>query len=453
MCLIKRFYKAPLIWTEIIIIAVAGILHIIFGFKRKGPDFNTYDLFNSSPFFDFSLDNNCSNKSYNIFHTWGGWRKKDYSIHKEKYDLVIHDKANITKINRKSFCYKFISYKDLLNNGQIIKHGTKCPKKYHKNCGRIDTLNQELCIKGNEKCPLYDIGIGLPPDSTNYIYNKDSNIYYNNDNYNKTNKTIIGKLILNDGQPCYQSTEKLWRQFAPSEAVENHLKCTNIQIFNKKTDDRYIEKGEITYKQLYEENLNEKAKNITFNNITGDEKIYLYKREFYGIDKKCDKKFNLIDDFKELKNILDLDKLIQKIEGIVIGAVAIPFILFLEIAFYYSKLEMISQKVYFCLYLLYIIFISFFLFFHANAFITMKESDYSKYNCSDSIINELIKKGNENNKKVMFYNSISFYIDAVIIVGNFLGFIIGLFLDIFDKYTRKCKSNRYQVVSIKNGEK
>ena len=136
-----------------------------------------------------------------------------------------------------------------------------------------------------------------------------------------------------------------------------------------------------------------------------------------------------------------------------IGAVAIPFILFLEIAFYYSKLEMISQKVYFCLYLLYIIFISFFLFFHANAFIGMKESDYSKYNCSDSIINELIKKGNENNKKVMFYNSISFYIDTVIIVGNFLGFIIGLFLDIFDKYTRKCKSNRYQVVSIKNGEK
>ena len=253
MCLIKRFYKAPLIWTEIIIITIAGILHIIFGFKRKGPDFNTYDLFNSSPFFDFSLDNNCSNKSYNIFHTWGGWRKKDYSIHKEKYDLVIHDKANITKINRKSFCYKFISYKDLLNNGQIIKHGTKCPKKYHKNCGRIDTLNQELCIKGNEKCPLYDIGIGLPPDSTNYIYNKDSNIYYNNDNYNKTNKTIIGKLILNDGQPCYQSSEKLWRQFSSSERKKTHLNCTNIQVFVKVNEHRFIERWNITYRNIYKD--------------------------------------------------------------------------------------------------------------------------------------------------------------------------------------------------------
>ena len=36
-----------------------------------------------------------------------------------------------------------------------------------------------------------------------------SNVYYNNDDYNETNKTIIGKLVLNDGQPCYNSTEKI----------------------------------------------------------------------------------------------------------------------------------------------------------------------------------------------------------------------------------------------------
>ena len=202
MCLIDRFYKAPIIWAEIIIIIIASILHIIFGFIRKGPDFNTYDLFNSSPFFDFSLSNNCSNKSYNIFHTWEGWKKKEYSVAKDKYVWVIHDRTNITKINGNNFCYKFISYKDLLNKGQIIKQGTECPIEYNKNCGRIDTLNQELCINENDKCPLYDIGIGEPPDNISYIYNKDSNIYYNNDNYNITNKAIIGRLILNDGQPC-----------------------------------------------------------------------------------------------------------------------------------------------------------------------------------------------------------------------------------------------------------
>ena len=450
MCLIDRFYKAPIIWAEIIIIIIASILHIIFGFIRKGPDFNTYDLFNSSPFFDFSLSNNCSNKSYNIFHTWEGWKKKEYSVAKDKYVWVIHDRTNITKINGNNFCYKFISYKDLLNKGQIIKHGEECPIEYNKNCGRIDTLNQELCIKKNEKCPLYDIGIGEPPDNISYIYNKDSNIYYNNDNYNITNKAIIGRLILNDGQPCYQSTEKLWKKFANSEAAETHLNCTNIQIFNKVSDDRYIEKGEITYKKLYEENLNEKAKNITINNVTDNEIVHLYKREFYGIDKECDKKFNLIDDFKDLKNIQDFDKLIQTMEGIIIAVVVIPFFLCLEIAFYCSKLGMISQKVYFWMYLLYIIIICCFLSCHTIAYIKMRESDYSNYNCSDSIINEIIKKGNENNKKVMAYNLISFYIDAIIIAGNFLGFIIGLILDLIDKNTKKCKFYKYQAVSSKN---
>ena len=28
-----------------------------------------------------------------------------------------------------------------------------------------------------------------------------------------TDKKIIGKLILNDGQPCYRLDEKLWRHF------------------------------------------------------------------------------------------------------------------------------------------------------------------------------------------------------------------------------------------------
>ena len=63
------------------------------------------------------------------------------------------------------FCYKHISYKDLLNNGQIIKKGEKCPLEYSQNCGRLDTLEQELCIKNTEKCPLYDLGLGYKYDS------------------------------------------------------------------------------------------------------------------------------------------------------------------------------------------------------------------------------------------------------------------------------------------------
>ena len=61
-------------------------------------------------------------------------------------------------------------------NGQIIKKGTKCPSEYPKNCGRIDTLEQELCIKENEKCPLYDAGIGNQTDLDNYKYDEKAKV-------------------------------------------------------------------------------------------------------------------------------------------------------------------------------------------------------------------------------------------------------------------------------------
>ena len=89
--------------------------------------------------------------------------------------------------------------------------------------------------------------MGYPPDSENYIYDKNANTYYNNDNYNLINKKIIGRLILNEGQPCYNSTEKLWRQFNSEEGFDTHLKC-EFEVFGKYNDDRYEERGEISYR-------------------------------------------------------------------------------------------------------------------------------------------------------------------------------------------------------------
>ena len=149
MSIIENINEVIVIRIELIVIAVVSTLHIVFGFIRKMPDFNTYNLFDSSPFFDFSINNECNNEENNIFHTWGGWKRKEDDG--ETYHWAYYDRTNITKINGNRFCYKYISYKDLLNNGQIIKNGTKCPKEYNKTCGRIDTLNQELCIKENEK--------------------------------------------------------------------------------------------------------------------------------------------------------------------------------------------------------------------------------------------------------------------------------------------------------------
>ena len=279
MCLIETLNKTTFILIGIISVLAIGILHIVICFKRPLPDFNTYTLFNSSLFCDFSLsDDICKDKEINIFHTWGGWLKPP-DFWSRFYTL--QDVTDITKINGKYFCYKNISYIDLLNNGQIIKNGTQCPEQYKKNCGRIDTLNQELCIKENDKCPLYDVGIGNPHDEINYKYDEDSNIYYNNENFNDPNKAIISKLILSDGQPCYDPNEKLWYKFTLFEASENHTICSNMQIFGKYSDDRFIRKEDITYKRLYTDNLNSKSKEVVMYKISY-ETVSLYKREFLG---------------------------------------------------------------------------------------------------------------------------------------------------------------------------
>ena len=95
---------------------------------------------------------------------------------------------------------------------KLVK-GENCKENY-KNCGIIDTLEQKLCIEQDEECPLYDVRIKTNEENFNDIsYDKviNSNIYYNNLNYynNILDKKIIGKLILNNGQPCYDSNEKL----------------------------------------------------------------------------------------------------------------------------------------------------------------------------------------------------------------------------------------------------
>ena len=126
MCLIETLNKITFILMGLISIFAIGVLHTVIGFLRPLTDFNTFALFNSSLFYDFSLsDNICKDKEINVFHTWGGWVQYIYLKVTFK---KINDITDITKINGKYFYYKNIPYLDLLNNGQIIKNGTECPE-------------------------------------------------------------------------------------------------------------------------------------------------------------------------------------------------------------------------------------------------------------------------------------------------------------------------------------
>ena len=223
------------------------------------------------------------------FHVWEGRRHRVYRSHTE-----IVDKTEIDRINGYYFCYSHKSYKDLLYNGQILKKEEQCKGDYPQDYGIIDTLDQHLCIRAEDNCPLYDVGIigtDKPLNKDHYTYVTNADIYYNGNTYKTTEQKIIGKLILNDGQPCYLLDEKLWRLFSLDEAGVEHLKC-ELEIFGETTDNRLIKKGDITYKKLYEILLQEN-RDLLFDEIKGDEYASLYKRELLGIDKVCDEKTDI----------------------------------------------------------------------------------------------------------------------------------------------------------------
>ena len=318
-----KIHRSPYILDFIFLMGLS-VMHFIFHFFYKVSDFNNlFENFESYPLFNFELKTDCGAKESIIFHTWEGWIKddphNDKKKNKNKKDSL--DKTNITKIYGYNFCYeKKASYKDLLYNDQIIKKGSTCKSGY-KNCGTIDTLEQELCVKNDEQCPLYDIRLDSVVNSNEYNTDSDIDpkIYYNNANYenNRPNKKIIGKLVLNDGIPCYNINEKLWNKLYKNEAADEHLKC-DIEIFGKYNDDRFEEVGEISYKKIYDDNLPDTAKKL-FTSLDERKKVSLYKREFLGIDKECHSDSHITkEDYDKLVKSIKLEKYVLMAEGILL---------------------------------------------------------------------------------------------------------------------------------------
>ena len=437
MCIFKKLNNKYLVLIEVCIIMIVNLIHTIFGFLIKVTYFNTYDLFGSSPLFDLEINADCGSKSKIVLHQWGGRLKQelywdDSIFPKTKY--VVFDQQDITKLNKYNLCYKHVSYRDLLYNGQIIKKGSDCPSEYKKNCGRIDTLEQELCIKDTEQCPLYDLGIGSPPDTANYTYDAKSNIYYNNANYDKTDKTIIGRLILNEGQPCLNSTEKLWTSFDKHEGFITHLKCTFV-LPGKKNDDRYEERGTITYRRLYRDNLNTESKDLVLDNIKGDETVSLYRREFFGIDKECDSKYNLDENsYEGFKGSEEKDYLLLIIEGLLIVCIGVGFLAFAIIAVCsddddneYYVFNIVGYGLFTAM--LIACFIC-----QAVFYARVARYNLDGYNCSDALTNEIIKKGTENMKKSFVYIQVNFYLELILFVGNCVLTLLDLILKLCEDY-------------------
>ena len=103
-------YSKLLTFIEITLFLIISIIHFVFYFLIKETDFgNIFDAFDSSPLFDFYIDNSCGANSHITFHVWEGREVHYYGTRRTRKKTEIVDRTDIDKINGNYFCYRHVS--------------------------------------------------------------------------------------------------------------------------------------------------------------------------------------------------------------------------------------------------------------------------------------------------------------------------------------------------------
>ena len=221
-----------------------------------------------------------------------------------------------------------------------------------------------------------------------------------------------------------------WRKFIDDEYADEHLEC-EVQVFGKLADDRYINRGSVTYDEIYHENLDQEYYDMMKNKL-GDYKVSLYSREFIGIDKQCDEKTLVTREQNEKLNKSQKDiSRVFIVEGVInlclsIGYFVI-FIIWVCCQRNNTKYKYIVNVGYNILLSEMIITLGC-LIAQAVYLSRIKKNDIS-YQCSDSITNELFRTQKDITNKSITYSWINLGFDIFVIVGNVIAMTIGALTD------------------------
>lgn len=320
-------YLYVIIWT---IGLGFSLLAIFWPTSDINPTILIKQTLTSYPLIDFDINSiyNTNKTVYGPFFYWDG---RDYWD--EDYGTkVLTEPQNIYKIFGQYLDYnQYKTYEELLNNGNIIKKNLECEEGF-KNCGTIDTLDQQLCLPENISCPLTDIETinSYETLTLEKYYDKGYQIVYADNNKafaftNQTDHPIIGRIILNGEDPCANSYEFSWESLDSDE--NNSTKRCKKKYKGDKHDKTYTEFGKISYYQLYKENIYSSSSFIK--NFFKTRHFYLFKNKFIGIDRKCLKESNIND----LPDTIDIVDLLNAVKWCALGFGIIDFILICSIIF------------------------------------------------------------------------------------------------------------------------
>lgn len=148
--------------------------------------------------------------------------------------------------------------------------------------------------------------------------------------------------------------------------------------------------------------------NLFSTNELSTKYVSLYKREFLGIDKSCDEKLQLSsENLDKLKASQKSEKILLLVEPILV-----IFLLFFVICAYCGNA---GDKACTCFVIIYpLLFVSC-LICHIVFFARIIYYDFSNYECSDEITNEIIRIENLNTKKTILFTAINLGAELVIL--------------------------------------
>ena len=434
----------------------------------------------------YSLNSNCNNPL--VLGYWAGTRAgcdcrgiyDRYISHPNKFTIGAcgynetrakcinydsRDSINFIKYEGFSFCINegknVFEYKYYLENS--VSKNEECANGF-KSCGYLDTLDQKLCIKINEECPINDLIINKeeegPKDYITIPLKHNKYLHYTNKN-NKNH--IITKLKLNEhNQPCIEPGEYNWKYYYFLEQSSSNCKTS---IKSKIYDSRYIEIDSINKYELYYDNgvLNSIQHLPLYDTqILRNDIIYLYKRTFLGINKICmEKNKYSFEYFINLKEKQSNTKYYIQLNLIILGIIIFTTILLLAIAVIAGNTQIL--KIFFFIGILFIsifthtdnvslavlmvltiIHIVLFI-FNLKSLINLVGIDI-KFNCGDSITNALIREL----KKVIGKN---ITINVVMIVCSSIAilFLIGIVFIEISKKIGECRFKKQWNSDFKNG--
>ena len=169
----------------------------------------------------------------------------------------------------------------------LSEDGKSCKDETYKQCAILDTLNQPMCVKQDEDCPINDI---LIKEGQEHLDNYDIIPLDNNKSIYYTNKINDSKIIIDfqisNGQPCAEPYEQNLNKnldIYPLMKNQSIYRC-KVAINENLTDDRFRELDSQNLSHFYRDN--DISALSKFYDDYSEDKMKLYGVEYYGLDKK-----------------------------------------------------------------------------------------------------------------------------------------------------------------------